>query len=217
MEPTRRPAGLAADESTAESTVESTVESVAESAVESVVESVVRPRAWRGHVLVTALWAAVLAGSTRVDLGHAAFTVAVAVHVVGLVIGLGAVLLVDWYGLVWMAGLRTLSECLRLAQAAHPLIWFGMGLLLVSGVGLAPDLGSPLAWAKQVLVLVLLNNGVALRAQSRRLRSVSAARRLGELPRAVRAQLIAAVAVSQVAWWGAAVVGFVTAGTHSSP
>ena len=50
-------------------------------------------------------------------------------------ISLGAVLLVDWYGLVWMAGLRTLSECLRLAQAAHPLIWLGLGLLLASGSG----------------------------------------------------------------------------------
>ena len=103
-----------------------------------------RPRARRGHLLVTLLWAGVLGSSTRVELGHAAVTVALAVHVMGLVIGLGAVLLVDWYGLVWMAGLRTLSECLRLAQAAHPLIWLGSGLLLASGIGLAPDAPDPL-------------------------------------------------------------------------
>ena len=173
VEPTQHPAGLAA------------------------VESVLRPRAWRWHLLVTVLWAGVLVASTRVELGHTAFTVAVAVHVMGLVIGLGAVLLVDWYGLVWMAGLRTLSECLRLAQAAHPLIWFGLGLLLASGVGLAPDLGSTVAWIKQVLVLVLLNNGVALRAQSRRLRTVSTAEGLSGLPHGVKAQLVTAVAVSQ--------------------
>lgn len=192
MEPTQHPVGLAA------------------------VESVVRPRAWRGHLLVTLLWAGVLVASTRVELGHAALTVAVAVHVMGLVIGLGAVLLVDWYGLAWMAGLRTLSECLRLAQAAHPLIWLGLGLLLASGIGLAPDLGSAVVWIKQGLVLVLLNNGVALRAQSRRLRTVSTAGGLRALPRALRAQLVTSVAVSQVSWWGAVVVGFITAGTRSS-
>src|SRR4051812_21246249 len=143
-------------------------------------ESVVRPRAWRGHLLVTLLWAGALGASTRVVLDRGAFTVAVALHVLGLVVGFGAVLLVDWYGLAWMAGLRTLPECLRLAQAAHPLIWLGLGVMLVSGVGLAPDLGSATAWTKQVLVLVLLNNGVAVRAQTRRLRSASAARNLGE-------------------------------------
>jgi sulfur transfer complex TusBCD TusB component (DsrH family) len=180
------------------------------------VESVVRPRAWRGHLVVTLWWAGVLAVSTRVELGHAALTVAVAVHVMGLVLGLGAVVLVDWYGLAWMAGLRSLRECLRLAQAAHPLIWFGLGLLLVSGIGLAADLGSMVAWLKQGLVLVLLNNGVALRAQSRRLKSVSTATSLRALPPAVRAQLIASVAVSQVSWWGAVVIGFITAGIRSA-
>ena len=69
---------------------------------------------------------------------------------------------------------------------------------------------------KQVLVLVLLNNGVALRAQSRRLRTVSTAPGLRALPRALRAQLVTSVAVSQVSWWGAVIVGFITAGTRSS-
>jgi hypothetical protein len=179
------------------------------------VESVVRPRAWRGHLVVTLLWALALAVSTRVALGHAALTVAVAVHVLGLVIGLGAVVLLDWYGLAWLAGLRGLSECLRLAQAAHPLIWFGLGLLLVSGIGLSPDLGSAVVWLKQGLVLVLLNNGVALRAQSRRLKTVSTATSLQALPRALRAQLLASVTVSQVSWWGAVVLGFITSGTRT--
>jgi hypothetical protein len=91
-----------------------------------------------------------------------------------------------------------------------------LGLLLVSGIGLAPDLGSAVAWIKQALVLVLLNNGVALRAQSRRLRAVSTAVSLRALPRALRAQLVASVVVSQVSRWGAAVLGFITAGTRSS-
>jgi hypothetical protein len=180
------------------------------------VKSVLRPGAWRGHLLVTVVWAGVLAASTRVEPGHAARAVAVAVHVTGLVVALGAVLLVDWYGLAWVAGLRTLSECLRLAQAAHPLIWLGLSLLLASGIGLAPDLTSPVVWIKQVLVLVLLSNGVALRAQSRRLRDASTARRLSELPRALRVQLVTTVAVSHVAWWGAATLGFITAATRAS-
>jgi hypothetical protein len=153
--------------------------------------------------------------STRVELGHAALTVAVAAHVLGLVIGLGAVVLVDWYGVAWMAGLRDLSECLRLAQAAHPLIWLGLGLLLVSGIGLSPDLGSTVTWLKQGLVLVLLNNGVALGAQSRRLRTVATATSLQTLPPALRVQLVTSVTVSQVSWWGAVVLGFITAGARS--
>jgi hypothetical protein len=179
------------------------------------VESVVRPRAWRGHLVVTLWWAGVLAVSTRVELGHAALTAAVAAQVLGLVIGLGAVVLVDWYGVAWMAGLRDLSECLRLAQAAHALIWLGLGLLLVSGIGLSPDLGSTVTWLKQGLVLVLLNKGVALGAQSRRLRTVATATSLQTLPLALRVQLVTSVTVSQVSWWGAVVLGFITAGARS--
>jgi hypothetical protein len=177
--------------------------------------SVLRPCAWRGHVLVTVLWASAVALSTRVALDHRLVTVMLVVHVIGLVIGLGAVLLVDWYGLVWMAGLRSLSECLRLAQAAHPLIWLGLILLLASGVGLTPDVGSPATWIKQVLVLTLLNNGVALRTHARRLSQVSTARNLRALPRTVRVQLLSTVAVSQAAWWGAAVLGFISASARS--
>lgn len=65
-------------------------------------------------------------------------------HLLGAVIAFGAVLLVDWYGLVWISGLRTFRETLRVSEAAFPLVWLGLILLLVSGVFLAPDLGAPL-------------------------------------------------------------------------
>jgi hypothetical protein len=177
-------------------------------------ESVVRPRAWCGHLLVTLLWAGVLAVSTRVELGHAALTVAVAVHVMALVIGLGAVLLVDWYGLVWMAGLRPLrASAAGTGDASAHLARLGPTAGIAHRVGPGPGKHGRLDQAGSGVVL--LNNGVALRAQSRRLRTVSTAAGLRALPRALRAQLVSSVAVWQVSWWGAVVFGFITDGTRS--
>ncbi len=182
---------------------------------EAVLAATVLPRAWGSHVLVTAVWALAVLVSSRLEITGAPRQVALAVHIVGLALGIGPVMLIDWYGLVWMAGLRSFRDCLRLAEAANPLIWLGICLLLSSGALLALDLASPLSWFKQALVLLLVNNGVALRSLSGRLRHVSPPASLSDLSRPLRLRVIATLALAQATWWGAAVLGFISTATRA--
>lgn len=169
----------------------------------------IAPGAVTRHVAVTLLWAAVLYGSTRIDLTGAALGAAVAVHLLGVILALGAIVLLDWYGLVWMAGLRRLRDCLRVAEAAHPIIWGGLTLLLLSGLFLAPDLSDPLSWVKQVMVLALLHNGVALKPLERRLMALPPNVTKDTMPRAMWNRMFGATLLSQVAWWGAFAIGVI--------
>ncbi len=164
---------------------------------------------WRWHVIVTAGWAIALALSPFTKASGIAHDVALAAHLIGLVLAFGAVMLVDWHGLVWLSGLRTFRDSLRIGEAAHPLVWMGLLLIVVSGAFLGPDLSEPVAWIKQLAVLALVNNGVAVRRLGARL-SLLKPRiyRIADLPRHHRIAMIVTLVVSQVGWWTAGVVGF---------
>lgn len=131
------------------------------------------------------------------------YEVALFVHLGCLVLGFGAVLTVDWVALQWARGQRNLADVLHAADQVHLPIWLGYAGLVLSGVLLAPDLTSPVTQLKLSLVVVIGWNGLAASWLQRHLR---------ERPRglALGASLLCA-SVSQCAWWGAAVIGFVNA------
>lgn len=164
---------------------------------------------WRWHLVVTVTWVVVLAISPYAEASGGWHDLALAGHLLGIIVGFGAVLLVDWHGLVWLSGLRTFRDSLRIGEVAHPLVWMGLLLILVSGTFLGPDLTEPLTWVKQVAVLALVNNGVAVRPLGARL-SLLRPRitRMAELPSHHRVALIASIVVSQLGWWTAALVGY---------
>lgn len=175
------------------------------------------PHPWRNHVLVTVIWMLAIGASTRLHAPPAVTNVAVAVHVIGLVLALGPMVLMDWYALVWVSGLRGFRDVVRLTEASHPVIWLGTGLLLLSGALLQPDLGRPLTLVKLGLVLVIVNNGVGVRALGRRLRRLGTPRSLADIPRRLRAPMLTVFLVSQASWWSAAVIGFITSiGRHGA-
>jgi hypothetical protein len=147
--------------------------------------------------------------STRIDASARVMEVSMSLHIVGLVLSLGAIMLIDWHGLAWLAGRRRFDECLRLANAAHPIIWLGLTLLLLSGAVLGPDLSTRLGWSKQVLVLVVLNNGLIVHTMGHSLRELPATSTLSELPPLVRTRIVSSLLTSQLCWWGATVIGLV--------
>lgn len=171
--------------------------------------SAVRHIQWRWHAIATGIWALAVALSPVLALSGVGHDIAVAAHLLGMVVAFGAVLLVDWHGLVWLSGLRTFRDTLRVGEAAHPLVWMGLLLLLVSGAFLGPDLGDPRTWIKQFAVLALVNNGVAVRRLGARL-SLLRPRILtvAELPQRHRVAMIISLTVSQIGWWTAAVLGY---------
>ena len=150
---------------------------------------------WRGAAVVLA-WLAVVGAAPWQQLPDRAYDLALFVHLASVIVGLGAVLLVDWTGLLWLARRRTLTDVMRTAQSAHVPTWLGFTGLLASGL----FLGTP-ADLKAVAVLVVGLNGVY------------AGRLLPQLSRpAPPPQLLAraatSAAISQIGWWTAAVLGF---------
>jgi hypothetical protein len=138
---------------------------------------------------------------------------ALALHVLSLVVSFGAVLVIDWHGLLWLGGRRSLIESTRLAAGAGPLIWFGLSGLIVSGALLHPNLSSPMTVTKLVLVLAVAWNGAAMSELRQRLAQLPPYVTPGDLPRRDWWLMMGATVLSQVGWWGAILIGFVNAST----
>ncbi|MGW5421887.1 hypothetical protein [Streptomyces sp. NPDC003943] len=148
------------------------------------------------------------AGHVRADLTLQ--TAARFLHVASTVAGLGAVLAVDWFAVLWLSGRRPLASVLDTACALQTPIWAGLGGLTVTGLFLRPDLGSPLTVVKLGLVLAVTLNGL----YAHRLGQLLARfRDRAEVPRGLLVRSGAAASVSQIGWWGAALIGFLN--SHS--
>lgn len=144
--------------------------------------------------------AAVLWTAAHVEADPLLHEVALFVHLGCLVVGFGAVIAVDWVALLWVLGRRGLIDVLDVAGYVHVPIWIGYAGLVLSGVLLSPDLASPLTQLKLALVLVIGLNGVV---------ATGLRRQLGErLTRRLFLVAGACASLSQVAWWSAAVIGF---------
>lgn len=162
------------------------------------------------------VWLGVNALAYVIEPGPTLMAVGIAVHLLGLVISLGPIVLLDWYGLVWIAGLRQLRSVTAVTQTAHPLIWCGLSLLLVSGIVLDPDYGDPMTWVKQVAVLVLLHNGLALRSLEKMLTAQPRDTTLATIATPVRRRMLGATLTSQSAWWLAFAIGMLVVLTRRS-
>lgn len=128
-------------------------------------------------------------------------------HLAALVLGMGAVLSLDWFGLMWMLGRQDLTGLVRAAQVAHTPIWLGLAGLCLSGAFLTPDTGAPLTMVKLVAVLVVALNGLAAATVQRRLLALDG----GTPPRRLLLTAVLVATVSQAGWWTATVVGFINA------
>ena len=133
-----------------------------------------------------------------------AHDVALFAHFTALIIGLGAVMAVDWVAFLWVAGRRELVQLLGMATNMAIPIWIGYAGLVLSGLLLEPDLTSPWTRIKLALVVVIGLNGVFVAWQHAALQRVDS-------PRLLVVGAMSAM-VSQGCWWGAAVVGFLN--TH---
>jgi hypothetical protein len=133
----------------------------------------------------------------------AVYRIAQFAHLTCVVIGLGSVLVVDWYGLRWQWGRASLESVVATAGALTIPIWFGLSGLLLSGVFLEPNLTSPLTRVKIGFVMIAGVVGILALATKRGLSSAGHPRP----NRLIHRAMILAVA-SQICWWGATLIGF---------
>jgi hypothetical protein len=155
---------------------------------------------------VVACWAVATGVAGALHVPTAARAVALFGHLAGLVVGLGAVVAVDWLGLLWAVGRRSFAEVTRTASALHPLICAALLALLVTGAVLHPDMTSGLTRVKLALVLVIAVNGLYVTALQAGLSG-----RCADPPPGLLAQATAAVVVSQLCWWATVAIGLANA------
>ncbi|MGI8415870.1 MAG: hypothetical protein ACR2P2_06595 [Nakamurella sp.] len=160
--------------------------------------------------LVFAGWLAsvIISGFARPSAGwqHSA----IAIHLLSLVVALGATVQIDWHGLLWIIGRRGLHEALRVADAARPLIWLGFGGLLASGTLLEPDLDELRTWVKLACVLIIGLNGAVVDGVGRKLSRGPAGIGFSNVPASLRHRMLGMTAISAASWWAAGVIGALT-------
>jgi hypothetical protein len=133
-------------------------------------------------------------------------TVALFVHLGSLILGFGAVLVADYFVVLWLVRRSTFAEAVFGAARLHLPIWIGLIGLVASGMLLEPDLAAGLTRAKLVLVAVLTLNGLQTMILGRRMEASA-----GALSMRLLTWGAVTTTVSQVSWWGAVWIGFWTA------
>ncbi|MGH8868927.1 MAG: hypothetical protein ACRDYU_13135 [Actinomycetes bacterium] len=157
--------------------------------------------------VMSGVWAAAVWVAAHLEADPALHTAALFAHLASLVVGLGAVMVVDLVGLLWLLGRRSILDVARVVDLGHLAIWVGLAGLVLSGVLLHPDLSSPLVWLKLFLVLAVGLNGLHAHAIRQLLHRLAAP----TPPRGLVARVLVAGLLSQAGWWGATLVGFLNA------
>jgi len=155
----------------------------------------------------SAAWLASVLVGGFLDPGAVVHRVALAAHILALVLSFGAILVLDWVGLLWLLGRRDVHDTRRLESAAQPLIWGGLAILLISGALLHPDLSSPPTQIKLVSILVLMLNGLVLTRTVKQLHLLPPATLFTAMAAGLRTRLLAALCISQACWWTSVLVG----------
>lgn len=135
------------------------------------------------------------------------FYVILFVHVTSLIVGFGAVLVTDHFGLAWLREKVPFERLVKVAGTTQKVIWAGWGMLVISGIGLILIKGflDNLTTVKVCCVALAGANGVALHLILKSLHRYETA---DAVPTTVMWRLAISMLVSQVAWWGAFIIGF---------
>jgi len=155
-------------------------------------------------VVVALGWASSLTLSVLIHATPTWHQAALFVHLASLVAGLGAVLAVDFHALQWLLRRRSLRSVLTVAADLTPLVWVGFVGLLATGALLAPDLSRPLTVIKLGLVLLVGLNGACVGHVHAQMTSAGEHNARVIVPAAISA------AISQIGWWGAVLIGFIS-------
>lgn len=176
------------------------------------VVSVGDPLPWWAVALLaaaaTAGFGAVVWSAAHLQVDPALRTGALFVHLTALVIGFGAVVVVDGCALQWLLGRRSPGQLTRVASAAQLPIWLGLTGLVLSGALCQPNFALRLTWVKLGLALLVMLNGLYAYALGERLVRADAE----AIPPGLLRHATAVAVVSQLGWWGAMIIGVVSTG-----
>lgn len=136
-----------------------------------------------------------------------AFFIALFVHLSGLVLGFGSVLVTDLYGLLWVWDRVRFPQLISVSSVTQKFIWAGWGIMVLAGIPLILMKGAVdnLMIIKLFLVAVIGLNGIWLHFLHRRVEGYHEG---DHVPRVVMFRLVLSLTISQIGWWGALTIGF---------
>ncbi|MBI2024628.1 MAG: hypothetical protein HYT03_00865 [Candidatus Harrisonbacteria bacterium] len=138
------------------------------------------------------------------------------IHTVGFILGVGGATVNDFLFFKFLKDLKISHLESSILASLSKIIWAGLIVLIISGVGLfLPDserlLGSPKFLAKMVVVLIILINGIALNLWiSPKLKRISFEKKHEHVPgelRNLRRFAFALGAISIISWYSALILG----------
>jgi hypothetical protein len=139
-------------------------------------------------------------------------------HLFGVALGAGAAFTGDWLFLRSIRDRRLSKDEMRLMDTAGVVVWVGLVLLILSGIGLVmqrPDifLHSDKFWAKMTVVAVIALNGLAFHLVHRPIMKRSVGKKFSAASEVIRKRswLMASGAISVTSWSYAIVLGVLRA------
>lgn len=140
-------------------------------------------------------------------------SLALFIHLVSVIVGFGAVIVIDTVGLLWIIKSYSTKTMRSTANICQPLIWLGFTGLVCSGLFLGPNISSSLTQTKLVLVLFIGLNGINLHYLRQKLDSFGD-KAFFKMPVSFQLWSFVSISLSQLAWWGAIIIGFINATSH---
>ncbi len=128
-------------------------------------------------------------------------------HLVSLIVGFGAVVVIDTCGLLWIFKKISISFITKVAKITQPLIWMGWSGLVLSGIPLLilKSSVSSITTIKLFAVIMLGLNGIYLHFIKK---SLSKINHPEHFPKILSFRITLATFVSQICWWTAIIIGF---------
>ncbi len=136
-----------------------------------------------------------------------AFYILLFIHLTSLIVAFGAVMVTDHFGFRWMRNRMPFSRLVKVAATTQKLIWIGWGGLILAGVPLLILKGEidRLMVLKLYCAVLAGLNGYGLHLI---LKSIKRYEDSDTVPTLLLFRLGLALAISQIAWWGAFIIGF---------
>lgn len=135
------------------------------------------------------------------------FFIFLIIHLFGLILGLGAVLVTDLFGMLWIINRLRFPQLIRISARTEKFIWAGWCILVAAGIPLIIIKGEVdnLMIMKLFFVVLIAINGIFLHKLHKSLKGYQH----GEnVPKVIMFRLILTIFISQIGWWSAFVIGF---------
>ncbi|MGI8543095.1 MAG: hypothetical protein ACR2MD_06390 [Aridibacter sp.] len=129
------------------------------------------------------------------------------IHLCGLILGFGSVIVTDLYGSLWVLNRVRFPQVVRVSGVTEKFIWAGWGLMVLAGIPLVLLKGvvDNLMIIKLFFVILIGINGIPLHLLHKKVKGYKEG---DDIPTLVMFRLMLLLLVSQLGWWSAMLIGF---------